>query len=563
MKFSEMKYERADTAEAGRQFEKLTETVKNAKSEAEVFSALSEEERISAHFSTMANIAYVRHSINTEDKFYDAENDYYDENGPVLQEKINEFFVALTESPYRPAVEEKYGSLMFKNLEMELKCFSPEIIPLLQKENKLVSDYQKLVASAQIDFRGEKLNISQLGVYKEDKDRETRKAAFEAEGGFYMSHADELDSIFDALVKVRTEIAKSLGFKTFTQLAYLRRTRNCYDPEMVKNFREQVKNDLVPVVAKIKKEQAENINVPSLKLYDDTAFYLDGNPKPEGTPEDILAAGKKMYEEMSAEAKEFINFMYDNELLDVKAKKGKAVGGYCITFPEYKAPFIFSNFNGTAGDVEVLTHEAGHAFADYTVRNFEIEANKNPTMESCETHSMSMEFFAWPWLELFYKDDTMRAKLTHLKGALIFIPYGCIVDEVQHIVYDNPELTPAQRHEAWAKLEKTYRPYIDMTGIPFYGDGRGWQRQLHIYHYPFYYIDYCLAQTAALTFRNIMMTDQKDAWERYMRFVNEGGKKTFVELCAVAGIKTPFEKGALKEIALATENWLNEQTSFL
>ncbi len=559
MKFSDMEYKRADAVQTGKTFEKLTEKIKNAKNEEEVFSALLEQEEISSHFATMANLAYVRHSINTEDEFYDKENDYYDENGPVLQEKSTEFMLALMASPYKSAVEKKYGSLMFKNLEMELKCFSPEIIPLLQKENKLVSDYQKLVASAQIDFRGETLNISQLGVYKEDSDRETRKQAFEAEGNFYMSHAEELDTIFDNLVKVRTEIAKKLGFNTFTELAYLRRTRNCYTPEMVKIFREQVKNDLVPVVAKIKKEQAETIKVDNLKLYDDTTFYLDGNPKPVGSPEDILAAGKKMYEEMSPEANEFINFMYDNELLDVKAKKGKAVGGYCITFPEYKAPFIFSNFNGTAGDVEVLTHEAGHAFADYTVRNFEIEANKNPTMESCETHSMSMEFFAWPWLELFYKDDTKRAKLTHLKGALIFIPYGCIVDEFQHIVYDNPDLTPAERHEAWAKLERTYRPYIDMTGIPFYGDGRGWQRQLHIYHYPFYYIDYCLAQTAALTFRNIMMTDYKDAWERYMKFVNEGGKKTFVELCAVAGIKTPFEDGALKEIATATETWLEKQ----
>ena len=560
MKFSDMKYERvAADGKIATNYKDMRGMVENAKSADEVIKTVQLHKNLSSHFSTMANIAYVRHSINTEDKFYDEENTYYDENGPVLQEWINEYMKSLLKSPFRKDVEEKYGSLFLKNIEMELKCFSPEVIPLLQKENKLVSDYQKLIASAQIDFNGEKLNISQLGVYKVDRDRNVRKKALEAEGGFYMSHADTLDRIFDELVKVRTEIAIKLGFKNFTELAYMRRTRNCYTPEMVKNFRDQVKTDLVPIIAKIKAEQAQTIGVESLKLYDDSTFYLDGNPKPVGTPEDILAAGKKMYEEMSPEANEFINFMYECELLDVKAKKGKAVGGYCINFPDYKAPFIFSNFNGTAGDVEVLTHEAGHAFADYMVRNFELEENKNPTMESCETHSMSMEFFAWPWLDLFYKDDTKRAKLTHLKGALIFIPYGCIVDEFQHIVYDNPDLTPAQRHEAWADLERQYRPYIDMTGIPFYGDGRGWQRQLHIYHYPFYYIDYCLAQTAALTFKNIMNVDYKDAWERYMRFVREGGKKTFVELCEVAGIKTPFEDGALKEIALATEKWLNEQ----
>ena len=559
MKFTDMKYERVDIESLGKKYENLTHKVNEAKSQKDVFSSINEHEILSSHFSTMANIAYIRHSINTQDNFYDTENTYYDENGPVLQEKITDFMKALLASQFRKNVEDKYGSLLFTNLEMELKCFSPEIIPLLQKENNLVSEYQKLIASAQIDFQEQKLNISQLGVYKEDKDRDVRKQAYDAEGSFYKHHADKLDMIFDQLVKVRTEIANKLGFDSFTQLGYLRRTRNCYTPEMVKSFREQVKRYLVPIVEKIKSEQAESINVPSLKLYDDTTFYLNGNPKPAGTPEDILNAGKQMYEQMSPQTNEFINFMYDNELLDVKSKKGKAVGGYCINIPDYKAPFIFSNFNGTAGDVEVLTHEAGHAFADFSVKDFELEENKNPTMESCETHSMSMEFFAWPWLDLFYKDEAQKAKITHLKGTLIFIPYGCMVDEFQHIVYDKPNLTPSQRNEVWASLEKQYRPYLDMNDITFYGEGRGWQRQLHIYHYPFYYIDYCLAQTAALTFRNIMITDYKDAWERYMKFVNEGGKKTFVELCHVAGIKTPFDRGALKEIATQTEKWLDEQ----
>ena len=303
MKFSDMKYERvAADGKIATNYKDMRGMVENAKSADEVIKTVQLHKNLSSHFSTMANLAYVRHSINTEDKFYDEENTYYDENGPVLQEWINEYMKSLLKSPFRKDVEEKYGSLFLKNIEMELKCFSPEVIPLLQRENKLVSDYQKLIASAQIDFNGEKLNISQLGVYKVDRDRNVRKSALEAEGGFYMSHADTLDRIFDELVKVRTEIAIKLGFKNFTELAYMRRTRNCYTPEMVKNFRDQVKNDLVPIIAKIKAEQAQTIGVESLKLYDDSTFYLDGNPKPVGTPEDILAAGKKMYEEMSPEA---------------------------------------------------------------------------------------------------------------------------------------------------------------------------------------------------------------------------------------------------------------------
>lgn len=556
MKFSEMKYERADVLSVCKEYEELTGRLNRAKTAEEVAEVIAKHEKLSSAFETMASLAYVRHSINTLDPYYDKENEYYDENYPVLQEKTNAFMRALLESPFRPEIEKRMGGLVFKNLEMELKTFSPEVISDLQTENKLVSDYQKLVASAEIEFDGKKLNISQLGVYKTDRDRETRKAAFGAEGDFYMSHAEELDRIFDDLVKVRTKIAKKLGFNSFTELAYCRRTRNCYDAKDVKVFRDSVKRDIVPVVCRIKEEQAKRIGVDKLYLYDDAFFYPEGNPRPLGTPDDILAAGKRMYEEMSDETAEFINFMYSNELLDVVAKKGKAVGGYCTSLPDYKAPFIFSNFNGTSGDVEVLTHEAGHAFADYTVRDFPFRETTQPTMEACETHSMSMEFLAWPWLGLYYGDEAERAKTAHLADSFVFIPYGCMVDEFQHIVYDDPTLTPAQRHEAWDELEKQYRPYLSREGMSFYGAGRGWQRQLHIYHYPFYYIDYCLAQTNALNVWQLSLRDYKDAWERYMRFVRQGGRMTFVGLCKEAGIPSPFEEGALRDIAIAAREYI-------
>lgn len=551
MKFKDMPYERIDLALMGGKFDELTEKVRNAKDEETVVEAFREQEKLSTHIQTMMSIAYVRNSIDTRDKFYEAEQEFYDTESPAFMEHSQNLMLAFYESPFRKAVSDLTGELVFKNLEMELKTFSPAVIDLLGRENKLVSEYQKLIASAKIDFDGKQLNVSQLGAYKENPDRDIRHGAYKAESGFYMSHAEKLDEIFDELVKVRTEIAHKLGFKNFTELAYMRRTRNCYDPEMVANFRRQVVEKIVPIVAKLKREQVERIGLKpeDMRIYDDPFKFAEGNPKPLGTPDDIMAAGKKMYEEMSPETAEFINFMYSNELLDLVAKDGKAVGGYCTEFPEYKAPFIFSNFNGTSGDVDVLTHEAGHAFAYYTARNFEFMENISPTMESCECHSMSMEFLAWKWLHLFYGDDTDRAKYVHLESALIFIPYGCMVDHFQHIVYDNPELTPAQRHEEWMKLEKIYRPYMDFGDVDFYALGRGWQRQLHIYHYPFYYIDYCLAQTVSLEFWSLSQKDYGDAWKRYFRFVSEGGKKTFVDLCRVADIRVPFEDGALDEIA--------------
>ncbi len=558
MKFKDMPYERIDLEALGKEFDILTEKVKNAKDADTVIEIVREQEKLSVHAQTMISLVHVRNSIDTRDEYYAAEKEFYDTNLPAFTEHSQNFALALYASPFRKEIEKVVGELMFINLEMSLKTFSPEVIEELGMENKLVSEYQKLIASAKIDFDGKTLNISQLGAYKEHPDREMRHAAYKAESGFYMSHAEELDRIFDELVKVRTTIAKKLGFKNFTELAYLRRTRNCYNPEMVANFRRQVVTELVPIVKELKRRQAERIGLTSetMCIYDDPFSFKEGNPKPMGTPDDIMAAGKQMYEEMSPQTAEFINFMYDNELLDLVAKEGKAVGGYCTEFPEYKAPFIFSNFNGTSGDVDVLTHEAGHAFAGYTTRNFEFMDTAQPTMESCECHSMSMEFFAWKWLHLFYGDDTDRAKYMHLESALIFIPYGCMVDHFQHIVYDNPELTPAERHEEWLKLEAIYRPYMQFGDVEFYGNGRGWQRQLHIYHYPFYYIDYCLAQTVSLEFWSMSQKDYKDAWERYYKFVCEGGKKTFVGLCGVADIEVPFEDGALKSIAETAVDYL-------
>ncbi|MBQ2765819.1 MAG: M3 family oligoendopeptidase [Clostridia bacterium] len=558
MKFKDMPYERVDLEALGKELDALTAKVQNAKDADTVIEAVREQEKLSVHAQTMISLVHVRNSIDTRDEYYSAEKEFYDTNLPAFQAHSQNFALAIYNSPFRAEVAKVVGELMFINLEMSLKTFSPEVIEELGMENKLVSEYQKLIASAKIEFDGKTLNISQLGAYKENPDREVRHAAYKAESGFYMSHAEELDRIFDELVKVRTAIAKKLGFKNFTELAYLRRTRNCYNPEMVANFRRQVVSDLVPIVKELKRRQAERIGLTpeTMCIYDDPFSFKEGNPKPMGTPDDIMAAGKQMYEEMSPQTAEFINFMYDNELLDLVAKEGKAVGGYCTEFPEYKAPFIFSNFNGTSGDVDVLTHEAGHAFAAYTTRDFEFMDTAQPTMESCECHSMSMEFFAWKWLNLFYGDDTDRAKYMHLESALIFIPYGCMVDHFQHIVYDNPELTPAQRHEEWLKLEAMYRPYMQFGDVEFYGSGRGWQRQLHIYHYPFYYIDYCLAQTVSLEFWSMSQKDYADAWERYYKFVCEGGKKTFVGLCEVADIGVPFEDGALKSIAETAVDYL-------
>ena len=296
-----------------------------------------------------------------------------------------------------------------------------------------------------------------------------------------------------------------------------------------------------------------------LYYYDDSVMFPDGNAAPEGTPDEILAAGRRMYHELSPETAEFIDVMFDGELFDVLSKPGKAPGGYCTGLPDYKVPFIFSNFNATAGDVDVLTHEAGHAFADFRALKFNYPMMlQSPNMESCECHSMSMEFLTQDYHKYFFGAQTKKYEYYHCADSLMFVPYGCMVDEFQHLMYENEELTPEQRNETWLKLEQKYRPWIDFDNLPFYGRGAGWQRQLHIYLYPLYYIDYCMAQTVAFQFWIASLHDRKDAWARYLRFVDAGGTKTFAELCRDSDIRLPYDEGCIRAVGSEISAWLAE-----
>lgn len=559
MKFSEMPYSRPDMEALAAATTQTLEAMKAAPNAAGQIAAYDAYEKKMQTAGTMQQIAYIRHTINTKDEFYNAENDYMDEIGPKLQELTHRVNTALLESPYRAELERHYGALMFKNLEIAARSFSPAIVELMQEENKLVSEYQNLYASATVEFDGKTMPLPLLGPYKQDPDRAVRKAAYEADAKFFDSHREELDILYDKLVKVRDAQAKKMGLPNYIPLGYDRMGRNCYTAKDVAAFRDQIAEDMVPIVAKVKEAQRRRIGVEKLAFYDEPISFADGNAVPEGTPDEILAAGKKMYQELSPETAEFIDFMFENELFDVLSRDGKAPGGYCTEIADYKSPFIFSNFNATAGDVDVLTHEAGHAFEAYRAFKQELPSLlHSPTIEACECHSMSMEFLTAPWHHLFFGKQTDKYELGHCEDALVFIPYGCMVDEFQHKVYENPEMPPEQRNELWLSLEKKYRPWIDFDNLPFYSRGGGWQRQLHIYEVPLYYIDYCMAQTVAFQFWNLSRENYAEAWKRYMTFVDKAGTATFAELVESAGLKVPYHAGCIKEIGESISRWLEE-----
>lgn len=557
MKFEEYTYSRPDFKQLTADFEKALEVFKTSESAQEQNEAMNEINRLRNSVDTMFNICYIRHSIDTNDEFYKDEQDYLDELAPNVEGLVTKYYESLLESPFRNDLENKWGKQLFALAEAQLKTFKPEIVPLLQKENKLSTEYTKLVASAKIQFEGEDRTLAQIEPFTQSQNRNMRKKASEARFAFFAEHEDTFDSIYDQLVKVRTEIAHKLGYSNFVELAYYRMFRTDYNAEMVANFRQQVKDYIVPVASKLKKRQQERIGVDRLTYYDEPFNFQTGNPVPQGSPEWIIENGRHMYNELSPETGEFFSYMVDNHLMDLEAKTGKAGGGYCTFIEDYKSPFIFSNFNGTSGDIDVLTHEAGHAFQVYSSRHFDIPEYYLPTYEACEIHSMSMEFFTWPWMELFFKEESDKYKFAHLSDALLFLPYGVSVDEFQHWVYEHPEATPLERKQHWREIEKKYLPHKDYDGNSYLEAGGFWQRQGHIYNSPFYYIDYTLAQICAFQFWKRSRENREEAWEDYIRLCKLGGSKPFTELVKEANLISPFEDGCVQSVVGEIEAWLN------
>lgn len=556
MKFKDFRYERPDMNQFQKDFDELIRRFNDANSAEEQLTTIKEINTMRNHIESLAQIVQVRHTIDTTDAFYDAENDFIDETMPLYMEMVDKYYRALDQSRFKDALRKELGDHIFNIVEVKLKTFHPDIIEDLKNENMLMSKYTKLRTSAKIMFDGEERNLAQMVPYYESKDRRVRKEAQEAATKFFEENEAAFDDLYQALVEVRHKIARKLGFDNFIKLGYMRLSRTDYDDQMVATYRKQVLDELVPLSLELRKRQEERLSIDTLKYYDEQIAFTSGNATPKGDSAWIIENGKKMYEELSSETGEFINFMLDSELMDLEAKKGKSGGGYCTYISDYRAPFIFSNFNGTSGDIDVLTHEAGHAFQCFQSRDYELPEYQFPTLEACEIHSMSMEFLTYPWMESFFKEDVTKYKFNHVSEALLFIPYGVLVDEFQHYVYGNPEATPADRKSKWHELEKKYLPYKDYEDNDFLERGGYWFRQGHIFSDPFYYIDYTLAQVCAFQFFLKSTEDRKAAWEQYIKLCNMGGSLPFTGLLKVAGLDSPFEQGSIKKVIPALRNVL-------
>ena len=558
MKFNEMTYTRPDIDALLARCRELAAKAAAAPDGDALVRLYYEQSEAFAEYNTAANLANIHYTCDTRDAYWKAEQDFFDANGPAVTNASVEISRAFLANPHVDALTEKFGTTCVAGMKNAVLSMDDRTVELQQQFNALVSRYQQIYGGALVELDGKQLTIPQLGPYKEDLDPAVRRAAYEAEAGYFDAHRAELDELYGQIVQNLNAQARVMGYHDYSELSYVRMNRIGYGPEEIRKFRDQVANDVVPQLQKVMALRAKRTGIVHPAFTDLPILFRDGNPKPIPGYKARMDAARTMYHELSPETAEFIDFMQDNELFDVESRPGKMSGGYMTSLPSYKAPFIFANWNDTSGDVDVLTHECGHAFEGYVAeRDPAIPADLEcPGMESAEIHSMAMEFLTAPWHHLLFGKDTDKYALLHAEDSFVFLAYGCEVDEFQHIMYQNSYLTPDERNAEWLKLEKKYRPWIDFDNLPFYGRGAGWQRQLHIYECPFYYIDYCLSTMAALQFFLLSLTDHKDAWQRYLRLVRRAGTASYTELLETAGLKVPFEEGSIKGIAQQMTDWL-------
>ncbi len=555
MKISEIKYVRPDKEQVLAHLADIRQRMENAQTLEDFYAVHDEYKAYSEDLGTNMRIAFIRFTQDTRNEFYAAEQDYLDEIGPEISVANAKIANCYLTSKFRKQLEERFPAVMFKNLQMAVDAADPRIVEDRVEENKVTTSYTKLMSSIVIDFEGEKLTMAGIGKYFTSPDRDLRKRAVYAWGQAIEDNKAQLDEIYDKLVKIRTRMGRKLGYDGFSQLGYLQMQRNCYTKEDIARFRENVLKYLVPLASKIRNKVGKELGIDKQYYYDNGIFTVE-EPKPIGTPQEMFDNASKMYNEMSEETGKLFDTMRESECFDVMSREGKWGGGYCEGLPKYKLPFILANWNGSAGDVDVLTHEFGHALEFYKSFFIESEFLCSISMETAEVHSMSMEFLAYPWIDLFFGDKTPEYKFYHIGGAVTFIPYGTIVDWFQQSCYDNPDMTPAERNEMYNKMEKQFLPHMTTEGIPALQDGRRWQRQAHIFESPFYYIDYCFAQFTALQFLALSQEDYKGAFAKYIKFLNFGGTKPFTELLSECGLLSPFEEESFKLVVASCEKIL-------
>lgn len=546
IKFSEIKYARPDLDKANAEFKKAMQGIASAKSYAQAREGYIHYEKVAFDVNTMYSVAFIRNTMDTRDKFYDGEMNFFFEENPKIELVQKDICKLVLDSPFVKDFEKEFGTDFIKGMEAQIRLADDCVSADKVEESKLGQEYSKITASCSVDFRGEECNFYGLMKHMLSRDREERREAYKAWADLYESVSGKLDEIYDRMIVLRKRMAEKLGFKSYIDMAYLLNGHYFYGAEDVAAFRRQVVETVVPVAAELYERQRERLGIDVLYMYDEQLIFPDGNAEPAGGKDFLLKGAKEMYGEISPETAEFFDFMLKGEYFDLETRPGKHMGGYCTFIHNYGAPFIFSNFNGSSADVDVLTHEAGHAFQAYSASKcVPLASQVFSSSDISEIHSMTMELFAHPYMEKFFGKDADKYRYAHLSEAVKVIPYMCLVDHFQHEVYSH-DYTAKERRACWRRLEKIYMPWRKYDGNAFLEEGGYWMQKQHIFLYPFYYADYALAQISAFEYYDRCREDKKAAWRDYLNLCRAGGSQSYYELFKTGGLTVPFAEGAVE-----------------
>ncbi|MCO4770214.1 MAG: M3 family oligoendopeptidase [Deltaproteobacteria bacterium] len=433
---------------------------------------------------------------------------------------------------------------------------NPAVKDERQRENELIAEYVKLMGGASFDLDGTQHDLVTIGGPATSADRATREKAARAKWTWFDANRAELDRIYDDLVTLRSGIASKLGHRDFVETGYLRMSRVDYGPADVARFREAVRTHIVPLCSALRERQAAAHGIDKVMLWDEAVLEPGGNPEPVPVDQ-MLAAGTDAFARLDPQVAAFFDGMVNDGWIDLPARPGKSPGGFCTYLSEQRRPFVFCNATGVERDVRTLVHEVGHAFQKEASSAIALPELLHGTLESSEIHSMALEFLAWPVMDAWFGEAADRYRRNHLARAVLFLPYGLLVDEFQHEVYSTPESGPAGRHAMNLALQRSWLPDRDTGDLPHLDVGGFWQVQRHIYAYPFYYIDYCLAQTVALQFWSLAQEDQADAMERYVALCERGGSLPFQALVRTTDLDSPFDDGVVQGVAERVAKALN------
>ena len=459
---------------------------------------------------------------------------------------LEKIYVAHPQRAHLPAAR---FAVFDRDLENHVVLFRPENIPLETEEARLGQQFQKLSGSLMVNFRGEEKTLVQMGRYQEEPDRALRQEAWEIVAQRRLQEADKFDDLFDALIKQRHQIARNAGFANYRDYAFRRLGRFDYTPEDCTRFHDAVESEIMPAVREIQTGHRQALQLGALRPWDLGVDPKNRAPlKPFAEVGEMVSRTQKIFNQLDGELAGDFQLMQNLHLLDLDNRKGKAPGGYQSTLSEARVPFIFMNAVGLQRDVETILHEAGHAFHALATRNEDLYSYRNAPIEFCEVASMSMELLGNEFIEEFYPAaEANRARRTHLEGIIGFFPWMATVDAFQHWIYTHPDHTRAKRSAAWLALMDRFGGAVDWTG---HEKNRAslWQRQLHIFLYPFYYVEYGIAQLGALQVWANSKHDQAKALRDYKQALALGGSRPLPELFAAAGCRFDFTRQTIRPL---------------